>query len=461
MLRPNDDHDTICAIATPQGEGGIGIVRISGKEARKIVQPLYRGKTQWGSIKSHVVHLGEVIDPLNNHVIDEALFLPMFAPNSYTGEDLIEIQAHGNPFLLQKIVSALLSQGARLATPGEFTRRAFLSGRMDLTQAEAVMDIISAKSDTQHQLALSQLRGHLSQKISDLKKRLVSIIAQIESSIDFSDQDIPTISNTEIIQRIQFVIDSIKNLLSRYSLGRQMREGFTVAIVGRPNVGKSSLMNYFLQEDRAIVTPIAGTTRDLLQEPINLDGLSIKLIDTAGYRETDHPIEQEGVRRAELAQQQADIILWMVDASQEPTSEDLCLSQRLFHKKTILLLNKIDLPHRMDKTYISDKYPKYKYLCISVKSEEGLDELQSMLKSALLKNPEKEQPLIALLRHRDALLSAEKSLQTALASIHAGTSWEFPAIDLREAIDSLGLITGETTLDDILDQVFGQFCIGK
>ncbi|MFQ5587648.1 MAG: tRNA uridine-5-carboxymethylaminomethyl(34) synthesis GTPase MnmE [Nitrospiria bacterium] len=461
MPYSDDHHDTICAIATSQGEAGIGIVRVSGPRARKIVGQLYRGRKKWDEIISHTACLGEVVDPLDGTLIDEALFLPMFAPNSYTGEDVVEIQAHGNPFLLEKIVAALLSQGARLAMPGEFTRRAFLSGRMDLTQAEAVMEVIAAKSDTQHQWSLSQLKGRLSQEVSALKERLVTIIAEIEAAIDFSDQELPFSSHDKIIKRIQCVTNSVRSMLAQYETGRQMREGFAVVIVGRPNVGKSSLMNAFLQEDRAIVTPVAGTTRDLLQEPINLEGLSVKLVDTAGYRETSHPIEQEGVRRAETARRNADLTLWMLDASEALTPEDRALSRQLCLEKTVVLLNKVDLPVKIDEAWISKLALNHQHLRISIKSGEGLEHLRHELKTLLLGKPEKEQPLVALLRHKKALSAAEKSLVSAVAAIKEGVSWEFPVVDLREALDAFGQITGETALDDILDQIFNQFCIGK
>ncbi len=461
MKQSLGENDTICAIATAQGEAGIGIVRVSGKNARALVAPLYRGNTPWASHKSHSAYFGEIIDPVDDLIIDEALFLPMLAPKSYTGEDVIEIQAHGNPLLLEKIISSLLAQGTRLATPGEFTRRAFLNGRIDLAQAEAIMEIISAKSAIHHQWALNQLKGLLSQKISSLKERLISIIAQIEASIDFSEEELPLSSNQEILEQLNAVLQSVQTMLTDYSRGRQIREGFTVVIAGRPNVGKSSLMNYFLQEDRAIVTSVAGTTRDLLQEPINLEGISIKLVDTAGYRHVDHPIEKEGILRAEAAREKADLILFMIDTSQALTEEDIRLAKELSASPTIVVLNKIDLPARTGKEAILKIHTFEQLLPISIKNEVGLAPLQVGIKKALLRGPEREQPLIALLRHRNALIDTKNALNSAVDSIKKNLSWEFPAIDLRDAIDALGKITGETTLDHILDEIFDQFCIGK
>lgn len=461
MKRPLEKNETICAIATPHGEGGIGVIRVSGKEACIFVSPLYRGKKSWASLESHRAYWGEVVDPLDGTPIDEALFLPMYAPHSYTGEDVVEIQSHGNPFVLEKILSKLLLQGARLAAPGEFTRRAFLNGRMDLSQAEAVMEMIAAKSDSQHQWALSQLKGRLSQKVVSLKERVVSVLAQIEAAIDFSGENLPLKSSKEMCDEVNAVLDSIRGMLEGYAVGRQIREGFTVVIVGRPNVGKSSLMNYFLQEERAIVTALPGTTRDLLQEPVDLEGLSVKLVDTAGYRLTEHPIEQEGIRRAEAAQQSADLTLWLLDASQALTAEDLYLAEKLRDCPVMVLLNKVDLPAVLDREAICSIYPKKELLDVSVITGAGMFRLRHEIRKRLLLYPEKESPMVGLLRHRNALALAETALVSAATALEERLSWEFPAIDLRDALDALGQITGETTVDDVLDQVFGQFCIGK
>jgi len=387
-------------------------------------------------------------------LIDEALFLPMFAPHSYTGEDVVEIQAHGNPLILKKILSAAILQGARLASPGEFTRRAFISGRIDLAQA-------AAKSDLQHQWALGQLKGQLSVKISGLKKQLVAVLAQIEASIDFSEEEIPLQGRDEIASSIRDILFPMRALLEGYEVGRQIREGFTVVIMGRANVGKSSLMNHFLQEDRAIVTPIAGTTRDLLQEPLDLSGLSIKLVDTAGYRESVHPVEQEGVARAARVQKEADLVLWVLDSSQALTKDDLYLAEMLQDRPLIILLNKRDLPSAIEEEVLRLKYPNTEFVHISIKSDTGLKALSDCIKSRLIVSPEKEPPMLALLRHRNALMAAESRLTTALASVEEGLSWEFPAIDLRESMDALGEIVGETTVDALLNEIFGQFCIGK
>jgi len=454
-------EDTICAIATPLGESGVGIIRVSGREALSIVAPLYKGKRCWNTFESHTVHYGEVVNPEDQCLVDQALFIVMFGPRSYTAEDVVEIQAHGNPYLLQKILSLLLIQGARLAEPGEFTRRAFLSGQIDLAQAEAVMEVISARSAVHLQWALGQLKGRLSEKIFSLKNCLLPIIAQIEASIDFSEEGLSLFSVEEMSRKIDDILDEVKVLLLDFEGGKQVREGFSVVIVGRPNVGKSSLFNLFLQEDRAIVTAIPGTTRDILQEVILLNGTSIRLVDTAGYRETEDDIEKEGVRRAVLAQKSADLTIWVLDGSKPFSNEDLLLEKSLGNSPRVILLNKSDLPFEMSTDIISSRYPSRNIMTLSTKTGAGFEVLKENICNFLKKCPEKEQPLVALTRHHRALQLTEKGLERAKASMAQGLSWEFPAIDLREAIDALGEITGETVLDEVLDQVFSQFCIGK
>ncbi|MFQ5596969.1 MAG: tRNA uridine-5-carboxymethylaminomethyl(34) synthesis GTPase MnmE [Nitrospiria bacterium] len=461
MNRNFGEDDTICAISTPPGRSGIGIVRVSGKHALSMVSPLFRGPKPLSSVNSHTIHHGKVQDPAVNQVIDEAIFLVMKGPRSYTGEDIVEIQSHGNPYILKKIITLLLHQGARLAGPGEFTRRAFLSGRIDLTQAEAVMELISSRSASQHRWAMSQLKGRLSEKIDHLRGQLISIIAQIEAAIDFSEEDLPLSSPEALAKRIDAVRQEILALLSGYETGKKHREGFTVVIVGRPNVGKSSLLNLFLQEDRAIVTPFPGTTRDLLQETIDLDGIPITLIDTAGDREASNAIEQEGVRRGTAAQKDADIALWLLDASESLSKDDLRLADRLRGVPMIIILNKIDLPRKLRMDRLAGDLLKIPALNLSVKTGEGFEKLQESLRNRLLTFPEKELHLVGLLRHKKALEVSEIRLAQALSSIEEGLSWEFPAIDLREALGALGEITGETTVDEILDEIFNQFCIGK
>jgi tRNA modification GTPase len=453
--------ETICAIATPPGESAIGVIRVSGQQAFALVQSIFRGNRKLETFQSHTIHHGEIFDPLVKQVIDEALFLVMKGPRSYTGEDVVEIQSHGNPFLLQKTLSLLLAQGGRLALPGEFTRRAFLSGKIDLAQAEAVMEMISSQSAEHHQWAFSQLKGQLSHKIKGLREKLLTMLAQIEASIDFSEEGISFSTNEEIGNGAATILKELRDLLDQYEEGRQIRDGFTAVIVGRPNVGKSSLMNLLLQEDRAIVSPIPGTTRDLLQEWAQIEGILIKLVDTAGYRETTDFVELEGVRRGAEAIKSGDVALWVLDASESLQKEDELLLGRIQCKKRIIILNKTDLPRQIDLAKIIETYPHDLMIPLSTLNREGLDDLKKAVKRTLIAHPEKERPLVGLLRHRSALQRAEGAISRAVASSQRGDSWEFLAADLRGGADALGEIIGQITTDAILDEVFNQFCIGK
>lgn len=456
-----NNTETICAISTAPGESAIGIIRVSGSEAFAVVQPIFGGIGKLELFQSYTAHYGDVVDPITRTVIDEALFLIMKSPRSYTGEHVVEIQSHGNPFLLQKILSLLLAQGARLAMPGEFTRRAFLSGRMDLAQAEAVMEMIASQSSEQHQWALSQLKGQLSKRIIGLREILLSMLAQIEASIDFSEEGISFCSNEEMGSRATEVLNVIRSFLVQYEEGRRIRDGFTAVIVGRPNVGKSSLMNLLLQEERAIVAPVPGTTRDLLQEWATIDGISVKIVDTAGHRETNDFIELEGVRRGEEALKKGDVALWVLDASEPLKAEDRILIEKLRGTKKIIILNKVDLTRALDIAPIVDAFPNDPILSLSTISYEGLENLKKTIKGLLVAHPERERPLVALLRHRNALQRAAAAMERSRRSIENKASWEFLAADLREGADALGEIVGKITTDAVLDEIFNQFCIGK
>ncbi len=461
MRRQAGQDDTICAISTAIGLAGIGVVRVSGTKAFQVVQSLFKGSGELAKVQSHTAHYGHVIDPNSLEIVDEALFLVMRAPRTYTGEDVVEIQTHGSPLILEKILSLLVMQGARLAAPGEFTRRAFLLGRIDLVQAEAVMEVITAENWDHHGWALNQLKGSLSRQVELLREHLLQILAHIEASIDFSEEGIRFWTDSEMGKQIGSVSEEVDRLLAGYAEGRKIREGFTAVIIGRPNVGKSSLMNLLLEEDRAIVTPLPGTTRDILQETVHIEGLPLRITDTAGYRATEDPIEAEGVRRGEEAVEKADLILWMLDSSEPLQIEDDVLARRLKGKRKIILLNKSDLPARLDHSRIRTEHPQEVILPFSTVTSSGLGDLKREIKQLLRKQPEKEQPLVALLRHRTALEAASKSLHRAIKAVEENASWEFLAADLREGADSLGEIIGETTTDEILDQIFNNFCIGK
>lgn len=461
-MRTGTSHDdTICAIATPLGESAIGIVRISGPEAFSLSQSLFKGRGKLSEFDSHTAHRGELFDPFEKRAVDEALFLVMKKPHSYTGEDVVEIQSHGNPFVLQKIISLLLAQGARLAMPGEFTRRAFLSGRLDLAQAEAVMEIITSQNERSHQWALGQLKGHLSDQITRLREGLRALLAQIEASIDFSEEGLTFCSSAELQEQIRSILQEIKLLLASYEEGRQIRNGFVTVIVGRPNVGKSSLMNLLLKEERAIVTPFPGTTRDILQEWTNIEGISLKLTDTAGFRQTLDPIEAEGVRRGYEVLKGGDLALWVLDASAPLQEEDIQLAENLTDRKKIVILNKADLPRKIDLSLIARTLQQTPVLSLSAATGEGLPALKTEIVQRIVPLSGGERPLVALARHRNALMQSEKSLHNAVSSLEKNLSWEFAASDLREGAEALGDIIGDTTPDAILDEIFNRFCIGK
>jgi tRNA modification GTPase len=453
--------DTICAIATPSGIGSIGVIRVSGTLSISVLSLVFRGTKTPAQFKSHTIHHGEIVDPSTNQIIDEAIVLFMKGPRSYTGEDVVEIQSHGNPVLLQKILSALITCGARLAGPGEFTRRAFLAGKMDLVQAEAVMEVIAAQSHSAQAMAFNQLRGKLSKKIDAVREDILSLLSHIEASIDFTEQGIDLCSQEKIVAQIDKAHQYITDLLSRYEEGKQIREGTSIVIIGRPNVGKSSILNRLLGEDRAIVTPIPGTTRDTLEERLNLQGHLIKIIDTAGMRDTTDLIEKEGVRRGEDALKRADIALFVISASEPTHQQDIALWEKIACKKKIIVLNKIDLPLKTHIQTLQEKFLTAPIVSISATTGEGFSDLKNQLVALTGAVSDREPPLVALLRHKNALERAGLILQRALQSAKENAPVEFLAADLREALDALGEIVGETTTDDILNQIFNAFCIGK
>ena len=471
-------EDTIAAIATPAGMSAVGIVRISGNRAFEIAQPLFGGRGKLSEFPSHTLHYGRVLDPAcqngasTNVTIDEALFLVMRHPRSYTGEDMVEIQSHGNAYTLQKILALLMREGARLARPGEFTRRAFLSGRIDLAQAEAVMEVIAAQNETHRLWALDQLRGTLSNTLHALRNPLTALLADVEAAIDFSEEGLSLRTTQQVQDRLKQIHTEVQALLASYETGRKIRDGSTVVIAGRPNVGKSCLMNRLLGENRAIVTPYPGTTRDLLQEWVRWDDLSLRIVDTAGCRKTEDPIEQEGVRRGQEALEHADLILWVMDATQPMDEEDRVWILRIRKKiegvaRMLVVFNKSDLPYQ---TPSPAAFPfPCPALYLSAQTGEGIEQLCQAIRAQTAVVQEKERPLVALLRHRDALARADQALNQAEMTIlpflssqpQEGLPWECLAADLRVALDALDEIVGEITTDDILDQIFSRFCIGK
>ncbi len=454
------EQDTICAVSTPLGEGGIGLIRVSGTDAITMVTNVFRPhkKNLFRSAATHTLHYGHIIDPATGQIIDETLVTIMRAPATYTREDIVEINCHGGMMPLARTMSLLIAAGARQAEPGEFTKRAFLNGRLDLAQAEAVMDIISSKTDVAHRAANEQLLGGLSKEIAELRDRLVSLLASIEAGIDFPEEDIETETGQSLQSEVRQVRAQVDDLLSSYTYGKILREGFATAIVGRPNVGKSSLLNAFLKQDRAIVTEVPGTTRDVLEEYVNVMGIPLRILDTAGIRHSHDVVEQEGVRRSLKAIESADLILLVLDGSQSLTPEDDRVIEEIRGKNAIAVINKSDLPRQLGAT----DWPKV-HINVSCRTRDGFEDLRraiaDMVRSGAV--APKEHAWAVNQRHKTALEQTKTSLEKTLISIEEDLSLEFIALDLRDALDSLGIIIGATYTDDILERIFSEFCIGK
>ena len=456
--------DTIAALATPIGEGGIHIIRISGPDAPAIAQPLFQsqGGAQVADLEPQKVVYGNLTDPATGQVVDEILLIRFRAPHSYTGEDVIEIHGHGGAYVSSKILQLVLDQGARPAEAGEFTRRAFLNGRLDLSQAEAVADVIHAASDKALTSALAQLKGKLSEKLNALYDALVQVLAQLEAAIDFPEEGLEFQQKQQLDKNIQSTHAEIKKLVDSYRQGKIYREGLRVALVGKPNVGKSSLLNALLQEDRAIVTPHPGTTRDTLEERVRIQDIHITIVDTAGLRHRPGEIEQHGIERTRHALAQADLALVIFDRSQALDDNDAMLIKEVNEQPKLVLLNKSDLPARIDKDSLLKKLGESSALALSATEGKGLDGLREALyQSALGERTSGEDIVITRERHRQALAQAQSSLERVSQSLQEDLSEDLIAVDLNIALEHLGGILGKTFVDDLLDQIFVDFCIGK
>ncbi|NLY89283.1 MAG: tRNA uridine-5-carboxymethylaminomethyl(34) synthesis GTPase MnmE [Firmicutes bacterium] len=458
-------EETIVAVATPPGEGGIGVIRISGPQAQAIGERILRhpsGKaiTTWPERK---VRLGVVLSS-EQKIIDEAIFFFFRAPRSYTGEDVLEIQGHGGQKNLELILSAAMAAGARPAEPGEFTKRAFLNGRIDLAQAEAVIDLITAQTDLAHQAAQEQLSGRLSTYLRQCEERLLAVLAQIEAALDYPEDEIPDLDREEAGRTIHDVAEDLRTLAVQAEKGRILREAATVVLAGKPNVGKSSLLNRLLGEERAIVTPIPGTTRDFVAEISNLQGLPVRLVDTAGLRETSDPLEQEGVRRAWRWVERAELILVVLDAAAGLSAEEERLIEDVRGKKRMfIILNKSDLPPRLTVAGLPEKFSGLPVLTVSAFSGEGLEDLETKIREELVgKDFGRGHPVIVTsLRHKEALERAVRYLQNVTAGLRDGLSEDLLTIDLRAALEALGEITGRTVSDEVINAIFSRFCVGK
>ena len=455
-------EDTIAAIATAPGEGGVAIVRVSGVDAEAIaVRTFVRPAGKNGRLKSHTLYHGKIRDPQSDRVLDESLLTIMRKPRSYTGEDVVEIHCHGGAFVVRQILGLILRQGARQAERGEFTRRAFLNGRLDLTQAEGVLDLIRARTDKSAGIAIGQVSGALSQWVVELREELLGILVQVEAAIDFPEEEIELLRRHELIAQIRALAHKINGMSATYDWGKLFREGARVCICGRPNVGKSSLLNALLGEDRVIVTPVPGTTRDVVEESISLDGLPVVLWDTAGIRESDDQIERIGVDLSRQHVNKADAVLVVLDGSEPLVTDDELLLAGIPSKKILIAVNKSDLPQRLEARDLKRLAGSNSVRSISTKTEEGIPELKKSLRNLLI-DAELETPVVITnLRHRSALQRSESSLARAAASLGESYAPEFVAMDLNEARVALEEITGVIQNDDILERIFENFCIGK
>lgn len=461
MVQVLTQYDTIVAIATPIGEGGISIIRVSGENALEIVNKIFRG-ANLNKVASHTIHYGHIIDYANKDVVDEVLVTVMLAPKTFTRENTVEVSCHGGLLVTQKILQLILDNGARMATPGEFTKRAFINGRIDLTQAESIMDIIEAKTDRARQVAMKQLEGGLLFEIRKLRQELLNTMAHEEVNIDYPEYDMDDVTSKEMYDKAQQVIKEIDKLLATAQEGKVVRSGLATAIVGRPNVGKSSLLNYLSKEEKAIVTNIAGTTRDTLEEYVSLKGILLKLIDTAGIRQTDDIVEKIGVERSKRAITESDLVLLLINSSEELTEEDQKLLKLTQDKKRIVILNKADQVAKITKKDIQ-KITDSPIVTISVLKKQNMIGLEEAIKSLFLQGitDSKSEVMVTNQRQNDLLRKAKQSLIEAIEAINDNMPLDLVQIDLKEAWDSLGEITGDTAPDELITQLFSKFCLGK
>ena len=470
------DNPTIAAIATPMGRGGIGIIKISGKDAFSIAASVFeksapvtdgskkKGKAPFSFLTSHHLYYGHIVDKEKGKVFDEVLLSVMVAPHTYTKEDVVEINTHSGPVVLASILELVLKNGARLADPGEFTKRAYLNGRIDLTQAEAVIDIINSKTEKALEIATSHIKGSLKTKVESIRNALLDILVEIEAGIDFlDDEEEPFISERMLNILEGQVVGDLKDLIEKYENAHVLRDGLKMVVVGRPNVGKSSLMNRLIQEDRAIVTPIPGTTRDLIEETLNIHGIPVIIADTAGLHETDDPVEVIGIEKAQKYIRDSDLILFMIDASDPLTNEEYNIYKTIRNKRMILVINKSDLVEDNFEPAVPDSWCNIPTIKISALYGTRLNELKDLIANLSIGECglEAKNTIIPNLRHKIAL---ERSLRLCVAGIEEirkQTSFEFIAIDIQGAIDCLGEIIGDTAKEDVVEQIFSRFCIGK
>lgn len=465
MAEITQEFDTIAAISTPPGEGAISIVRLSGDQAVEIADRVFKaGSKQLVNVASHTIHYGHIVDPKDDKLMDEVMVSVMRAPKTFTREDVIEINCHGGIVVVNQLLQLLLRQGARLAEPGEFTKRAFLNGRVDLSQAEAVMDLIRAKTDKAMNLALNQLDGNLSHLIRALRQEILETLAQVEVNIDYPEyDDVEEMTTRLLLEKATQVKAQIESLLQTAQQGKILREGLDTAIIGRPNVGKSSLLNHLLREEKAIVTDIAGTTRDVIEEYVNMRGVPLKLVDTAGIRDTEDIVERIGVERSRQALAKADLILLVLNQSEPLSKEDEQLIEVTKESKRIILLNKTDLPSQLDRSKVRKLVGEAPLFEVSVLNQDGLDHLEQAIADLFFggQTADKDASYVSNTRHIALLDQAAHSLSEVIQGIELGMPVDLVQIDMTRCWDALGEVVGDSVQDELITQLFSQFCLGK
>lgn len=459
------EFDTISSISTPMGEGAIAIVRLSGDEAINIADKIYKGKHKLINVDSHTINYGHIIDPETNDIVEEVMVAVMRAPRTYTREDIVEINCHGGIMTVNRVLELTLSNGAKLAEPGEFTKRAFLNGRIDLSQAEATMDFIRSKTDRASKVAMQQIEGRLSTLIKGLRQSILEILAQVEVNIDYPEyDDVEEATNQFLLTEAEKIKTSIEGLLQTGTQGKILREGLSTVIVGKPNVGKSSMLNNLIQDNKAIVTEIAGTTRDVLEEYVNVRGVPLRLVDTAGIRETDDIVEKIGVERSREALSKADLILYVLNYNEALTESDHQLAEVIKNEDVIVIINKTDLSQALDieavKQMVGVNTP---IVMTSMVDQSGIEQLEEKIRDLFFEGTVSNQDMtyVSNARHISLLKDAKQSISDAIIAAESGVPIDMIQIDLIKTWELLGEVIGESVADGLIDQLFSQFCLGK
>ena len=458
------DFDTITSISTPMGEGAIGIVRLSGPQAIEIGDILYKGKKNLSEVETHTINYGHIIDPETNETVEEVMVSVLRTPKTFTREDIIEINCHGGILTINRILELTMTYGARMAEPGEYTKRAFLNGRIDLSQAEAVMDFIRSKTDRASKVAMNQIEGRLSDLIKKQRQSILEILAQVEVNIDYPEYDDVEDATTDfLLEQSKRIKEEINQLLETGAQGKIMREGLSTVIVGRPNVGKSSMLNNLIQDNKAIVTEVAGTTRDVLEEYVNVRGVPLRLVDTAGIRDTEDIVEKIGVERSRKALSEADLILFVLNNNEPLTEDDQTLFEVIKNEDVIVIINKTDLEQRLDVSELREMIGDMPLIQTSMLKQEGIDELEILIKDLFFGGEVQNQDMtyVSNSRHISLLKQARQSIQDAIDAAESGIPMDMVQIDLTRTWEILGEIIGESASDELIDQLFSQFCLGK